>query len=491
MMSRSPGCSLGITTLGKRPALCALLSAMSLVLQGCTPIREEAYASAFSRSLLERFFELRAQKQPLANQDRLKSSPTAQGWALSADEVPLDTILRDLDPSIALNSIPREWIGKKVSIDLQGDSRETCLRDLQDRYGPLLGPKIEPVSASAANSFSQSIPKVTRTIQLLHASVSNVQQGLQQGFLSGSSNIQIAFGTETNQVFVRGAPADVERITRLIEELDERPATVQVDAWIAASRETEDLYFEPLPILQKSPVELSLAGGGGTQGDLDWRNGLNRIGVWKIAPFRGPFTENSLSLSAQLLNIQYLLSRSRKTALTAPSLLCVSGEDAALKIGRTGYRLYVTPTSLTSSTISNQPIDASTTLSITPKVMDSNLIELTINLQLNSFSTDTTLIANTTSRGFKGVVRVAPGDVIQIGGLEKPSWSLSSQGQTGARLMPVLQWLTRSSDEVASSDEFAFYLTVQIVEPGRLGSCIPPEVLRLGEIVSEELQEKI
>jgi type II secretory pathway component GspD/PulD (secretin) len=409
-----------------------------------------AYLSAFQRTAED--------LAPARTGDPLQWFKKNGLWHLVAEEVSLDLIVQVIAPEIPRQTLPPGWMGQPISISLVGNTPLECLRKL----AVVRGARLE--SSPSGHRITEVVPPDTKTgatldrlITLRHISVASLQQGLQGLISQGNLSARIAFGPEANQVFIVGDSQSVEHLANLVVNLDRPAALCRIQAWVSARINSDELYFQPQPLFQQGGWDVNLSALPAQSELLQFQNG--EISLALYSPSEDP--------GKQQLQINALMNRIRQSTISAPSLLCLSGQSAMLQIGRTGWRLFTTPTSPTSSSITVDKITTGVTLKMTPKVIDLNTVDLTIDIITSKFSTATNqLVANQRSREASSVVRLKKGGLIRLAGSSLGSQKLVSQGLTWLRSLPLLQWLFSAEDRTFEESAVDFYLTVDIAEAG-------------------------
>lgn len=452
-----------------------------LCLHGCGPTVREGEVLETSLAYLSAFQRTSEDLAPARTKDPLQWFQKNGLWHLIADEVSLDLIAQAIAPEIPKQTLPPGWTGQPVSLSLTGKTPLECLQKLATVRSAKLEPGphgyriTEPTSISSESSATGD-----RVITLRHISVASLQQGLQELTLQGNLNARIAVSPETNQIILVGDSTSVDHLARLTAALDRPAAVCRIQVWVTTRLTSDELLFQPQPLFSQGGWDVNLAAIPAQSEIFQFQNG--ELSLSLLSSSKDP--------GKQQLQINALVNRIRQSTVSAPSLLCLSGQNARLQIGRTGYRLFTTPTSPTSSSITTKNITTGITLTMTPKVIDLQTIDLTIDIITSKFSTaNAQLVANQRSREASSVVRVRKGDLIRLSGLSFGSQKLVAQGLTSIRSLPLLQWLFSAEDQTVEDTAVDFYLTADIAEAE--GDLLTPTLLQCQGQSQEQLRSSL
>jgi hypothetical protein len=470
----------------KAGALCSFAWAQSLLFSVLALI---SCASPTDRHLIEQTALAYRHAFERAADDRVLSTPppplsivtSPAGVEIEAREADLDQLVMRLRPDLLWDDLPASWIGKPISISLQGASPTACLDQILALEGASWNVEKGRTRIRLPTESGSSAERVAHTIQLQHNALLSVQTSLKQFLDLGGLKTRLAWSPQSNQVFLVGPVNEVERLTDLIEKLDRAPGIVRVRAWLATAREVENLRFKPQPLLTDNGWTLNLAAPPPIENVFQSNAGSIQFSL----------ASTSETPNQESLQINAFISRALKSAVSAPSLLCLSGNSAKLYAGRVGWRLFTTPTSATSSSISTQNITTGLTLTMTPRILGSEKIDLKIEVSLSAFSNDVALVANQTARSAATLVRMRPGDLLRVAGIRVPRWNTTDQGLMGLRKLPVVQWFTSSINELDQDDVLDLYLTAEIADLCGQDPLATPLLERLGSGFDQRVRESL
>ncbi len=156
---------------------------------------------------------------------------------------------------------------------------------------------------------------------------------------------------------------------------------------------------------------------------------------------------------------------SKLRILSHPSVTVQDGEQAKIFIGGKSY--YPVTAAAGAGSVQVQPIDAGTTLIVTPKIVDKDEIE--VHLHVEDSEVVATGIAgypNVNSRTVDTVLTVGDGETIIIGGLADTLDYYVKSGVPVLSSLPLVGNLFRSSHKTKQEEEVTILLTMRILRPG-------------------------
>ena len=249
---------------------------------------------------------------------------------------------------------------------------------------------------------------------------------------------------ERNQLVVEDLPDFLERLQRLLAEIDVEPKQILIEAKILEIS------------LDKSEVF-----------GIDWSkifsaDGRNRVGTTGLAP------RNVAGLFFNLVNknleifLSALSSKGRVQTLSTPKLLALENQEASTVIGdQVGYKVTTTINQVTTESI--QFLETGVILKVTPSVDQQGRVMLRIHPEVSSASI-TGGIPSKKSTEVTTQLLCEDGQSIFIGGLIK---NTSGKRRTGVPVLgdvPGLGYLFSSTEESGGTTETVVVITPHIIK---------------------------
>jgi hypothetical protein len=267
-------------------------------------------------------------------------------------------------------------------------------------------PLVEPPASEPSGATPQL---ATQRVRLHHRDVASMAKNLlgssstQTGISKGSTGVSVAVHPESNYLYLRGAPKEVERLVQLVHLADKEAPVVKVELFLLARRP------------QSSSVNQSPS----------WTLNINNNSFLRWIP--GATTDKGVGFTAGVNQFPADLS-SQKTSLKWKSshqiiqgrfighteLMVQTGQPMSMSVGKTGYALRTTLDSGVPSGEQAQ-INATTQFTITPNALPSGQIALDIS-QTTARFTPSTLSANTSQRSITGSIVIPNGGFVMLGG---------------------------------------------------------------------------
>jgi len=274
-------------------------------------------------------------------------------------------------------------------------------------------------------------------------------------------------GTEGYTVLVTAPTALMNRIISDLEQIDQPPRHVLLDARIVVMERGDLLNLGVewgWPNIRAGLFANDLKGLG-TTGMLDFGGkspwGI-QIGYTPDATFTG-----SLELTLNLL-----AENGEATILSTPQVLAQDGKQASIQVLNEEYYMMTVPGAefygYTRAEL--QQVTSGTTLTITPRIGDNNDITLEVAVEVSDSiprgrGSDLPVV---TRRTASNVVRIRDGGTVALAGLTENRTVLKQKRVPGISRVPLLGALFRSNQSDESTREIAVFVTARLVsETGR------------------------
>lgn len=290
-------------------------------------------------------------------------------------------------------------------------------------------------------------PTQLRTFKVQYSDPEIVAEIL-ENHLSGYG--QITTLPERNMLVVEDTPFFLNRIAKLLRELDRQPKQILIEARIleVVLKDSEAFGLDWLRVFQSGSRSIEI----GTQGLAN--------------PGSAGFFFDVLSDNAAL-TLNLLQSRDRLRTLSSPKLLALENQEAETIIGdRLGYRVTTTVDSVT--TTSTEFLESGVILKVKPSVDEQNRVLLEIHPEVSTGSVTDDGIPNQTTTEVTTTMLVESGKTVFIGGLIKRSETKSREGVPLLGKIPGLKFLFSNKAVSSINTELVVLITPYILEDDQL-----------------------
>ena len=286
---------------------------------------------------------------------------------------------------------------------------------------------------------------------------------------------------------------NVERVRRLLAEVDRRPQQVLVEATImAATLSDQNSLGIDLSFLGGVDFN-SLLSGGGTAGGLlnsGVLNGTTAAGTSTNGPFAAKgyagFSSGGGGLQVGVLHknlgvfINALESVSNTTILANPKVLALDKQSAKVHVGSSfGYQ--TTTVTQTTSTQTVQFIETGTILSFRPFVGTDGHVRMEIHPEDSTGGLNASNLPYTTTTEITTNVDVKDGNTIVIGGLFREQTDRARGQVPLLGSIPYLGALFRDQTDTSSRQEIIILLTPHIIKDDSAYAAVSAEAMRAAE----------
>ena len=287
------------------------------------------------------------------------------------------------------------------------------------------------------------------------------------------------------KVLVSDYPEVVERVAKVIEELDAPPKQVRVEATILTVELTDDTAFG-LDLSVVGNVDFASVTGGPLAAFDDLKGGTlnpapatpataNNVGLYRALPDQGAPTAkvgvmtNDVAVFLQMLDEVY-----DSTVLARPAVTVLNRQKAQVLIGERIAYLSTTQTQ-TSTTQEVKYLDVGVKLIFRPFVSSDGMVRIELAPQVSNYRSRTIEVAGTA--GSKATVpdeitqelhtnvRVKSGQTIVLGGLFREDTAVSNRSIPG--LGDLIPGAFSGASARAKKSEIIFLITPTVVEDAK------------------------
>ncbi|WP_226015758.1 type II secretion system secretin GspD [Novosphingobium sp. FKTRR1] len=333
--------------------------------------------------------------------------------------------------------------------------------------------------ASAANGFGQQpAPPPSVNGASGGGQSGSGQRQNSQGFGSNNSNgggpgnsgTHVTSDEVNNAVIIYATPREYAVVEDALRKLDLPPTQVMIEAAITEVGLNDDLGYG---------VQWNFASNGNTLG----------VGTASAAPGGATTFSYSYTGSSIAASLKALEQRTSVKVVSAPKLLVLNNQTAALQVGdqvpiSTGSATNLTGTTSIVNTIEYR--DTGVILKITPRVNASGVIQLDVSQEVSDVSTASSSsqtqqqTPTISTRRIATTVAVPDNQVIALGGLFRDNNQLIRNGIPFLSRIPVLGGLFGTQQKVQKRTELVVLLKPHVLHT-------PDD----GRAVTEELRAKL
>ncbi len=338
---------------------------------------------------------------------------------------------------------------------------------------------------------------VTEVFRLYYSPASNVQPMLKPA-LSADGNVSVTVPTKEgidaketggfthsveDIIVVRDYAENIEKVRKIIKEVDRRPQQVLIEATILVARLTEDnalgVDFSIVGGVDFATVADTigdvLSGNASKTGSLaDKGVGAARTGFTDGVP-KGGLRVGVLTNNVAVF-VQALEATTNTTVLANPKVLALNKQKGEVLVGREDGYLTTTVTD-TTTVQSVQFLQTGTKLQFRPFVGDDGYIRLEVHPEDSDGKVVNGLPQKTTTEVTSNIM-VKDGHTVVIGGLFRESSVVSKNQIPGLGNLPVLGPLFRNQQDVTSREEVIILLTPHIVKDDKAYAAAAEQVMK-------------
>ncbi len=289
-----------------------------------------------------------------------------------------------------------------------------------------------------------------------------------QGFKRG----KIEVDSRTNSLVVTNTRVSVERIRRLVKELDIAVPQVLIDAKIIIASET---FSKSVGIRWQEHIKsesgnsgsagvfgegTEVLGGGSTAADaastFSIANSTPGVGV--IGFGFGASDRANIKAALELAEINGYTK-----TVAAPRVMVINNKLATISDGQTVTQLVAGGGNADAS---KAVTSAKLSLQVTPQVTSHGSVQLKeLSITKNAIENAGITTATTNEKGLKTDVLVDSGGTLVLGGIFQMTTSKGSSGIPLLKDLPFIGQLFRVNSESNQKDELMVFITPQIIDP--------------------------
>jgi type IV pilus assembly protein PilQ len=322
----------------------------------------------------------------------------------------------------------------------------------------------------AANAASMIKPALSPEAQI--AVTTAAQEGIEA---SATSNAGGNSHASEDMLVVTDFTENLEKVRKIIREVDHRPQQVLVEATILAADLSDNnalgvdlsvmggVKFDQF--LQTPAQTISSAASGSLQNSTS-KTGVGGYGIGQTS-FNNNLPPGGLTVGLLTNNIsvfvQALESVTNTTVLANPKVLSLDKQKGYVHVGRSdGYQ--TTTVTSTTSTQTVQFLDSGTTLAFRPYIGEDGYVRMEIHPEDSSGGLTSANLPFKTTTEMTTNLMVRDGRTIVIGGLFRDSSSITRGQVPGLGSIPFLGVLFRQQQDQTSRQEIIILLTPHVLK---------------------------
>ena len=423
--------------------------------------------------------------------ETVKSGPT---FSMEFRDASIKDVLRAVGQAANMNLIVSDTVSGQVSMSLKDVNIWEALEAILKTKG-LTYVREGKIVRVLAVSEARDDDLETRIFPLGYANGKDV---LVIADKIKSDKAKMSVDTRTNSLVVKDLSLNIDRMERLLKNLDKRSPQIMIEAKIV---EVTSNYAKELGVQWGGGYtggNTSVTGGAtgvtqATTGSGGTTTGTPVIGSSTFYPQTGdigrsgnPYVVNlpaavgagaggalgvtltrlmggKLSLDLQLSAMQ---STGNGRILSSPKVLTMNNKEAKISSGTDIPIQIVSATAVTSvNTLGVQIISATISLSAIPTITNDNRILMVIKLEKADpdFSQEVNGIPTITRRSAEAQLVVNDGETVVLGGILAKNESRSEASVPYLSKIPILGWFFKETSITKTQDELMVFITPTIV----------------------------
>lgn len=286
--------------------------------------------------------------------------------------------------------------------------------------------------------------------------------------------------TQRRMIVVEDQPAVIERVAKILEELDRQPLQVLIEAKVLEVVLDDGEAFG---------INWNKVFNGATAKDTTGSFGTTGLAQGSIedGPARSGFFVGLVNSNVTLF-LEAQATKSRVRTISSPRLLAIENQEAKAVIGNsTGYKVTTTINQVTTESV--QFLESGVILRVTPSVDQQGRILLKVHPEVSTASLSSG-VPSKKSTEVTTEFLCEDGQSVFIGGLIKRISSLEETGVPGLSRLPVLGRLFSSTNDSVAQSETVVIISPRIVrdmrELGALSSPRLEQTERASQLILEQ-----
>lgn len=384
-------------------------------------------------------------------------------------DVELSDVLRALGQEHGINVIVDEKVTGKVTVSLRNiplwDAIDSILKDKGYAYIKD-GDIVRVLSAGADEDL------MTYTATVKYANAKDIEPVITKVLSKRGS---LASDPKSNMIVIRDIPSAIERVTRLLNQVDVKTKQIMIEAKIVevstnASQELGIQWGAKYTRADATVKGVGTTTTGTTTGGLTSSTGISgNPFIVNLPAAVGAGAGGALGIAvvssraALDLQISALETQGNAKTLSNPKVVVLDNQKATIASGEK-ITLRTSTTTTTGTTSTPTTVEAALRLTVTPKVIDNDHVSLKISTKKEAFDRSRTVdgIPSTLSRETDTEVIVKNGETIVIGGIYTETETEAEDGVPLLSKIPILGWLFKKETKTKDKIELLIFITPRI-----------------------------
>ena len=377
------------------------------------------------------------------------TSATAAPLTLALRDVDLGEVMAMLSQQERVNILLGKDVSGRVSFNLYDVSLDEAVRSIANAAGYAVekqGATYFIVPRSEAGKYSPDSLTRIASYSVQYAQPAALEQALKP-YLSTYGKLTVL--ADRQLIVVEDTPEFVERLGRLVAEMDRRPRQILIEARILEVTLTDEEAYG----LDWKKLFSSDGGDGafGTTG-LATPPDSGREGFF--FDLTNPHVEIALDA---------LKARGRVRTLSTPKLLALENQEASVIVGdRRGYQVTTTINQVTTESI--EFLESGVILRVTPTVDASGGVMMSVHPEVSTGSVDTNGIPSQVTTEVTTRLLVPTDRTVFIGGLIKHAVTQTRRGMPVLGDAPGVGLLFANRRQTQTNTETVVLITPHIVD---------------------------
>jgi type II secretory pathway component GspD/PulD (secretin) len=368
--------------------------------------------------------------------------------SLTLRDVAISEVMEMLSKAAMVNILLSEDVQGKISVNLYDIEVDDAIQSIATSAGYAVERRNNSyfiVDRDQAGKSDAGGPTQLRTFKIQYSDPEVVAEVLEKHL---SSFGKITTLTKRRLLVVDDKPHFLQRIERLLKELDRQPKQILIEARI---------------------LEVGLKDSESY--GLDWtkifNSGKSEIGIQGLSDPGSPgFFFDYLSPNVDIV-LNALRERSRLRTLATPKLLALEDQEAETVIGdRLGYNVTTTINNVT--TTSTEFLESGVILKVRPSIDEQNRILLDIHPEVSTGSVSDDGIPNQNTTEVTTSMLVESGKTVFIGGLIKRTSEQTREGVPVLGDIPVVGLMFSNRALSTVNTELVVLITPYIVDDNKV-----------------------
>ena len=403
-------------------------------------------------------------KLPVVEKKRRRVAIGEVMGLISQEPVSLDFVDADISEVIRffalkteMNFVLAEGIKGNVTIHLYNVPLDEALKAVLEQKGLIAIQYSENVIKIVDKG---KMPTYRKTFLLKNTNASQVKDTIDKALTEEEKKYTIVgLADVTNALVVSSTAEGIEKLSKLIEELDVKMAQIKI-----AARIMEVDISRGVDLGIDWTVTKTFAGGGGFGDTTMTGNTENMASPFSLGT---PATLNIATImsGADLdVTLRALAKKTRTKILSNPTLVVENNRSAHIHVGDTiPYKMTVV-TAGGGATETLGQLEIGTTLDVTPTVSPTgNQVSLDVNVAVKDFVGYTDAGPQTTDREASTKVTISEGQTVVVGGLVSETEKGTAMQVPLLGDIPILGYLFKKKETQRRTLELLIFLTPRVM----------------------------